>query len=50
VRRALARDPERRYQTAAAIVDDLDALAKAKRWTLSCTAVGELVRSMRGAV
>ena len=50
VRRALARDPERRYQTAAAMVDDLDALAKAKRWTLSCTAVGELVRSMRGAV
>ena len=49
VRRALARDPERRYQTAAAMVDELDDLAKAQRWTLSCTAVGELVRSMRGA-
>ena len=47
VRRALARDRDRRYQTAAAMVDDLDALAKAKRWTLSCSAVGEIVRGIQ---
>jgi serine/threonine protein kinase len=47
VRRALARDRDQRYQTAAAMVGDLDALAKAKRWTLSCTAVGEIVRSIQ---
>ena len=46
VRRALARDPEKRYQTAAALVDDLDALAKAQRWTLSCAAVGETVKQV----
>jgi serine/threonine protein kinase len=50
VRRALARDRERRYQTAAAMVDDLDALAKAQRWTLSCTAVGEVVKSIEQRV
>jgi serine/threonine protein kinase len=50
VRRALARDQKRRYQTAAAMVDDLDALAKAKRWTLSSTAVGDLVRFVQQRV
>ena len=50
VRRALARDRDRRYQTAAAMVDDLDALAKAKRWTLSCTAVGEMVRAIQARI
>ncbi|MBA3499794.1 MAG: serine/threonine protein kinase [Myxococcota bacterium] len=47
VRRALARDRDRRYPTAAAMVDDLDALAKAKRWTLSCAAVGEIVKTIQ---
>lgn len=46
IRRALARDPERRYPTAAAMVDDLDAVARAKRWTLSCAAVGDVVRAL----
>ena len=49
VRRALARDRAQRYPTAAALVDDLDALAKAKKWTLSCAAVGDIVRGMRAA-
>ncbi len=44
VRRALARDREARYPTARALVDDLDALARARRWRLSCSAVGDLVR------
>jgi serine/threonine protein kinase len=47
VRRALARDREQRYPTAAALVDELDALAKAKKWTLSCAAVGEIVKGVR---
>jgi eukaryotic-like serine/threonine-protein kinase len=47
--RALARAPEQRYQTAAAMVCDLDALARHMRWTLSCAAVGELVRGMKVA-
>ncbi len=45
--KALARDRDARYPTAAAMVDDLDALARAKRWTLSCTAVGEIVRQIQ---
>ncbi|MDQ3368940.1 MAG: serine/threonine protein kinase [Myxococcota bacterium] len=44
VRRALARDRDARYPTAAALADELDALARAHRWTLSPTPVGELVR------
>jgi serine/threonine-protein kinase len=44
VARALARDPANRYPTARALVDDLDALARGKRWSLSCTPLGELVR------
>ena len=44
VRRALARDPEARYQTARALVDDLDQLAEARRWSLSRSALGDLVR------
>ncbi len=47
VRRALARDPAARYQTAAALVDDLDALAHARRWSLSRTPIGELARVIR---
>ena len=46
VKRALARDREHRYLTARALVDDLEQLARAERWTLSRTAVGELVRKV----
>jgi eukaryotic-like serine/threonine-protein kinase len=48
VRKALARDPDARYPTARAFVDDLDAIAQAKRWSLSRTPVGELVRVAHG--
>lgn len=44
VRKALARDPALRYQTARAMVDDLDSVARTKRWTASSSAIGELVR------
>lgn len=47
VRRALARDPADRYPTAAALVDDLDQLAHAHRWSSSRAAVGDLVRVIR---
>ena len=47
VRRALARDPADRYQTAAAMVDDLDQLAHAHRWSSSRAAVGGLVQVIR---
>jgi len=44
VRRALARDPAQRYQTARALVDELDGLAHARHWSMSKHAIGELVR------
>ncbi|HEV7555231.1 MAG TPA: serine/threonine-protein kinase [Kofleriaceae bacterium] len=44
VRRALARDPAARYPTARAFVDDLDVIAAKRKWNLSRTPVGELVR------
>jgi serine/threonine protein kinase len=44
VRRATARDPAQRYQTARAMVDDLDALAHARKWSFSRQAIGDLVR------
>lgn len=44
VRRALARDKAERYPTAAALADELDAVAKQRRWNLSCVAVGDFVR------
>jgi serine/threonine-protein kinase len=44
VRRALARDPEQRYPTAQALVDDIDNVARLRRWNLSCAAVGDIVR------
>jgi serine/threonine protein kinase len=44
VRRALARRPDDRYPSAQALIHDIDALARARRWNLSTTAVGELVR------
>jgi len=47
VRRALARNPDDRYQTAAALVDDLDQLAHAHRWSSSRAAVGGLVQVIR---
>jgi len=46
IRRAVARDREARYPTAAAMVDELDAVARARKWTLSCSAVGDLVRKV----
>ena len=47
VRRALARDPDRRYQTARALVDDLDSLAHVRRWSMSRTSIGDLVRVIK---
>jgi serine/threonine-protein kinase len=47
VTKALRRDPARRYQTARALVDELDQLAHAKRWTMSRSAIGDLVRVVR---
>jgi eukaryotic-like serine/threonine-protein kinase len=47
VRRALARDPNRRYQTARALVDDLDQLAHARKWSMSRASLGELVRVVK---
>lgn len=44
VRRALARDPDQRYQTAQAMIDDIDAVARQRKWNLSCAAVGDIVR------
>ena len=48
VQRALARDRERRYPSARALVDDLDRLACEQHWTLSRGAVGDMVRAVRG--
>jgi hypothetical protein len=42
--RALARHPEDRYPTAQAMIDDIDEVARLRRWNLSCAAVGEIVR------
>ena len=47
VRKALAREPANRYQTARAMVDELDQLAHAQRWTMSRSAIGDLVRVAR---
>jgi serine/threonine-protein kinase len=47
VRRALARDPQYRYPTARALVDDLDQLAHARKWSMSRAALGELVRVVK---
>jgi serine/threonine-protein kinase len=47
VRRALARRPDDRYQTARELVDDLDRLAARMRWCFSRAAIGELVRVVR---
>jgi serine/threonine protein kinase len=46
VRKALARNPDARYATAQDMVDDLDALARERKWNLSCSAVGDLVRAV----
>lgn len=46
VRRALARDRDQRHPTAQALVDDLDRLARHRKWNLSTTAVGEAVRAV----
>jgi serine/threonine-protein kinase len=47
VRRALARHPDERYPTARAFVDDLDRVARERRWNLSCAGVAELVKLVR---
>ena len=47
VMKALRRDPARRYQSARALVDELDQLAHAKRWTMSRSAIGDLVGVVR---
>jgi serine/threonine protein kinase len=46
VRRALARDPDARYQTAQELADDIDAIARQHRWNLSTAPIGELVRTV----
>lgn len=50
VRKALARDRDQRYPTARALADDLDAVARTRKWNLSCSAVGDLVRGVSGRV
>jgi serine/threonine protein kinase len=47
VRRALARQPDDRYPTARAFVDDLDRVARERRWNLSCAGVADLVKLVR---
>jgi serine/threonine-protein kinase len=47
VRRACARDPGQRYQTARALVADLDAVAAQRRWSFSRQAIGDLVTLVR---
>ncbi|HEX5061618.1 MAG TPA: serine/threonine-protein kinase [Kofleriaceae bacterium] len=44
IRRALARDPDARYPTALAMIEEIEAVARQRRWNLSCAAVGEIVR------
>lgn len=44
VRRALARERDQRYPTARALVDDLDGLARQRRWSMSTAAIGDAVR------
>ncbi len=44
ITRAIARDPADRYQTARALADDLDAVARTRHWTLSTSAIGDVVR------
>jgi serine/threonine protein kinase len=47
VRRALARQPDQRYPTARAFADDLDRVARERRWNLACAGVAELVKLVR---
>jgi eukaryotic-like serine/threonine-protein kinase len=49
VRRALAREPDERYPSARAFVDDLDRVARDRQWRLSCAAIGLLVAKIRRA-
>jgi serine/threonine protein kinase len=46
IRKALARDRDQRYQTARALTDDLDAVARQRRWSLSTSAIGDVVRAV----
>ena len=47
VRRALARQPDDRYPSARAFVDELDRVARDQRWDLSRAGVAELVKAVR---
>jgi eukaryotic-like serine/threonine-protein kinase len=47
VRKALARDREQRFPTARALVDALDDVALAERWSQSPTSIAKLVEPMR---
>ena len=48
VKRALARDREARFPTARALVDALEDVSRAQRWSQSCSPIGKLVRTLRG--
>jgi serine/threonine protein kinase len=50
VRKALARDRDQRYATAGDLADDLDEVARSRKWSLSCSAVGDVVRAIMGRV
>jgi eukaryotic-like serine/threonine-protein kinase len=50
VRKALARNRDQRYATAGDLADDLDEVARSRKWSLSCTAVGDVVRSIAGRI
>jgi serine/threonine-protein kinase len=47
VRRALARNPDERFPTARAFADELDRVARERRWNLACAGVADLVKLVR---
>ncbi len=47
VRKALARDREHRFETARALVDAIDELARTQRWSQSRSLIGRLVEQAR---
>ena len=49
VRKALARHRDQRYQSAGDLAEDLDDIARSRKWNLSCNGVGELVRARSAA-
>ncbi len=46
IRKATTRQREDRYATTAEVVADLDAVARRSKWSLSCAAVGDLVKKL----